>query len=85
MPRQLTAPWCHWPQCGRQMFLLNENDGFWFFQCECGTSRALTKPAQRAASLYATYENSAEQARQRQRYLDSRPAFSFSSTTGARR
>ena len=43
--KQLQAPWCHWPQCGRQMFLLAENDGFWYFQCECGTSRALTKQA----------------------------------------
>jgi hypothetical protein len=59
------------------MFLLGENDGFWMFACGCGTTRALTKPAQRAASLYQTYENSTEQERQRQRYLESRPAYSF--------
>jgi hypothetical protein len=76
--RQLQAPWCHWPQCGKQMFLLGENESFWMFACGCGTTRALTKPSQRAASLYAAYENSAEQERQRQRYLASRPSYSFS-------
>lgn len=77
MPRQLKAPWCHWPQCGRQMFLLGENDGFWMFACECGTTRALTKPSARAESLYRKYENGVEQERARQRYLSSRPAFSL--------
>jgi hypothetical protein len=77
MPHQLKAPWCHWPHCGRQMFLLNENESFWMFQCECGCSRALTKPAQRAASLYAAYENSVEQQRRLVKYLNSRPSYSF--------
>ena len=79
MPRYLNAPRCHWSQCGRTMFLLNESDSFWFFQCECGTSRALTKPAARARSLYTTYQNSLEQERARQRYLASRPDFSLPS------
>lgn len=77
MPRYLTAPKCHWPQCGRVMFLLNESEGFWYFQCECGCSRALTKPSARARSLYVGYQNSVEQERQRQRYLNSRPSFSI--------
>jgi hypothetical protein len=77
MPRQLKAPRCHWPQCGRTMFLLNESDSFWFFQCECGCSRALTKPAARAASLYTKYQNSVEQERQRRKWLASRPEYSI--------
>ena len=77
MPRYLKAPKCHWPQCGREMFLLNENDGFWYFQCECGCSRALTKPSARAESFYTNYQNSVEQERQRQRYLNSRPEYSL--------
>jgi hypothetical protein len=59
------------------MFLLNETDAFWFFQCECGTSRALTKPSARAEVTYRQYQNSNEQERVRQRYLSSRPAFSI--------
>lgn len=59
------------------MFLLSESDGFWLFQCECGCSRALTKPSQRAASLYQRYQNSMEQERQRQRWLASRPEYSL--------
>jgi hypothetical protein len=77
MPRQLSAPWCHWPHCGRQMFLLNETPEFWFFQCECGTSRALTKPSARAHSLYRSYQNSVEQERQRRKWLASRPDYSI--------
>jgi hypothetical protein len=76
MSRYLKAPKCHWPQCGRTMFLLNENDGFWYFQCECGCARALTKPSARAQSLYVGYKNSVEQERKRQQYLSSRPSFS---------
>ena len=59
------------------MFLLSESDGFWMFACECGTTRALTKPAQRAASMYRHYENSIEQERQKRKWLASRPAYSI--------
>lgn len=77
MPRQLQAPKCHWPPCRRTMFLLNENDGFWFFQCECGTSRALTKPSAREQSLYQAYKNNAEQERQLRKYLERQKAYSL--------
>jgi len=65
------------------MFLLGESDQFWMFAHGCGTTRALTKPATRAQSMYANYKNSQEQERQRQRYLNSRPEFSLPSI-GAR-
>ena len=84
MARYLKAPKCHWPACDRVMFLLNETDGFWFFQCECGCSRALTKPSARASSMYQNYQNSVEQERSRQRYLSSRPGFSLPSQGAAR-
>lgn len=58
------------------MFLLGESDGFWMFAHGCGTTRALTKPTLRAESLYAGYQNSVEQERQRRRFLESRPSFS---------
>jgi len=61
------------------MFLLNESPAFWFFQCECGTSRALSKPAARAESLYRAYQNSTEQERQRRKFLASRPDYSIPS------
>jgi hypothetical protein len=77
MSRYLQAPRCHWPQCRREMFLLNENEAFWFFQCECGCSRALTKPTQRAASLYTKYQNSLDQQRRLTRYLETRREYSF--------
>ncbi len=75
--KQLKAPRCHWPMCGKQMFLLGENDGFWMFACGCGTTRALTKPAQRAASLYTKYQNDTDQQRRLTRYLESKRAYSF--------
>ncbi len=79
MSRYLATPRCHWVQCKREMFLLGENDGFWMFACECGCTRALTKPSARAQSLYTSYQNSIEQERQRRKFLSSRPDFSFAS------
>jgi hypothetical protein len=77
MSRYLKAPRCHWPQCRRDMFLLSESEAFWMFQCECGCSRALTKPAQRAASLYTKYQNDLDQQRRLTRYLEAKKEFSF--------
>ena len=85
--KRLEAPNCHWGSCpssDKRMFLLNENDQFWFFAHGCGCTRAVTKPSQRATSMYHTYDNSVEQERKRQRYLESRPEFSFSSKLGVK-
>jgi hypothetical protein len=78
--RQLTAPRCHWGNCpssDKQMFLLNENDDFWFFAHGCGCTRAVTKPAQRAASLYTKYQNDIDQQRRLTRYLEMKKEYSF--------
>jgi hypothetical protein len=78
--RQLTAPDCHWggcPSSDKTMFLVNETSDFWFFAHGCGCTRAVTKPAQRAASLYTKYQNSLDQQRRLTRYLEAKKEFSL--------
>lgn len=84
---RLKAPTCWWKGCswyGREMKLLNEGDSFWFFHCECGCTRAISKPATREASLRQKYEQDIEEIRERQRRLDSRPESSFPSVKSVR-
>lgn len=75
----LKAPKCQWPECRREMFLLNEGPDFWFFACECGCTRALSKPSGRDKSLHAVMERDIAQIKERQRILGNRKAYSFSS------
>lgn len=80
MLNKLLAPPCHWSGCAwykRPMKLMKESDTFWFFFCECGCTRAISKPSTRAASLHEKYQRDIEEIRARQRFLSSRPEYSL--------
>jgi len=77
---KLEAPPCHWKACswfGRPMKLLNEGEAFWFFACECGCTRAVSKPSTREKSYHDKYQRDVEEIKRRQRILSSRPEFSI--------
>ncbi len=78
--KQLTAPTCHWGNCpssDKTMFLLNENDDFWFFAHGCGCTRAVSKPSTRAKSMREKYDRDIDYLRRVQRIRSSRPDYSF--------
>lgn len=82
MTHTLTPPHCQWASCSwhkRPMKLMNENQSFWFFYCECGCTRAVSKPSTREKSIYTKYQNDAEEIRRRQKILGSRREYSLPS------
>lgn len=88
MLANLFIPPCHWTGCsrfGKPMSLINEGDGFWFFACPCGCTRAVSKPSTREASMHAKYQQDVDALRRRQRFLDSRPEYSIPSDLGVKR
>ena len=86
--KQLTAPPCHWSLCawfGRPMRLINEGDTFWMFACECGCTRAISKPSVRARTSREKCDRDIADLRRRQRLMESRREYSLPSITGVRR
>ncbi len=74
----MEAPKCHWSHCKRTMSLINEGDDFWFFACECGTTRAISKPSARNRSLVEKEKRDIEELIKTRQLKDARKAYSFS-------
>lgn len=82
MIRNLEAPPCHWTGCSwfkRPMKLMKESDDFWFFFCECGCTRAVSKPSTRDRSIFTKYQQDIETIKYRQKVLGSRREYSLPS------
>ena len=75
----MEAPKCHWSQCRRTMKLINEGDGFWMFACECGCTRAISKPSTRNRSMLEKEQRDIDELVRTRKLIDARKAYSFSS------